>query len=55
MGLAYIRIFVQSTHVYIYVKRRDEILDYLILFLRNFPSEKEMQKIWTQTTDHLKS
>ena len=26
----YIRICVQSTHVYIYAKRRDEILDYLL-------------------------
>jgi len=26
---AYIRICVQSTHVYIYAKRRDEILDYV--------------------------
>ena len=26
----YIRVCVQSTHVYIYTKRRDEILDYLL-------------------------
>ena len=41
----YIRICVQSTHVYVYARRQDEILDQLCFSLKYFPFEKEKQKM----------
>ena len=40
----YIRICVQSTPVYIYVKRRDEILDLLLFFFNIFFFRKRKAK-----------
>ena len=43
-GLTYIRICVQSTHVYVYPARRDEILDYLFFPLSSFSFQKRKEK-----------
>jgi len=48
-----IRIRAQSTHVYVYDRRWDEILDWLLFPLTYFLFQK--QEMWTQTTDNLKS
>jgi len=41
-----VRSCVQRTHVYIYIGRRDEILDYLFFSSSYFPSKRKKQKIW---------
>ena len=45
----------QSTHVYVYARRRDEILDWLLFSLKNFSSKKKSKRCERKTTDNVRS